>query len=175
MVNFLFCSFTSDSSMSKHRGVIRKNGLGDGMWEKESNIDVQLGQENPNPRVHHSCGKLGNHRCTIPVGNSESLVSHWNGGPSGWDFPVPTEHQWWILFFLHTGQNFSRFSLVQTNFIVYPYYNRSVGCHYFPHRKEGGHIVFGADPVGVDVSVTLSCLHDISWTGGWILTKFAWI
>ena len=26
----------------------------------------------------------------------------------------------------------------------------------------GGHIVFGADPVGVSVGVTLSCLHDIS-------------
>ena len=30
-----------------------------------------------------------------------SLVSYWNGGPSGWDFPVFTEHQWWILFILH--------------------------------------------------------------------------
>ena len=41
---------------------------------------------------------------------------------------------------------------------------------YVPHRRGGGHIVFGADPVGVgvsvgfsiSVSVTLSCLHDIS-------------
>ena len=24
--------------------------------------------------------------------NSPSLVSHCNGGPSGWNFPVPTEH-----------------------------------------------------------------------------------
>ena len=31
-----------------------------------------------------------------------------------------------------------------------------------PHRRGGGHIVFGADPVGVGVSVTLSCLHDTS-------------
>ena len=55
---------------------------------------------------------------------------------------------------------------------------------YVPTEGEGGgHIVFGADPVGVrvnvgvgaGVSVTLSCLHDISWTGGWILTKFAWM
>ena len=37
---------------------------------------------------------------TIPVGNSVRLISHWNDGPSGWDFPVPTEHQWWILFVL---------------------------------------------------------------------------
>ena len=40
--------------------------------------------------------------------------------------------------------------------------------HYVPHRRGGGHIVFGADPVGVGVSVgvTLSCLHDISLLGG---------
>ena len=35
---------------------------------------------------------------TIPAGNSASLVSHWNGGLSGWAFPVHPEHQWWILF-----------------------------------------------------------------------------
>ena len=52
---------------------------------------------------------------------------------------------------------------------------------YVPRRRGGGHIVFGADPVGVGgsvgvgISVTLSCLHDISWTGGWILTKFVWM
>ena len=42
-------------------------------------------------------------------------------------------------------------------------------------RRVGGNTVFGADPVGVGigVSVTLSCMHDISWTDGWILTKFA--
>ena len=42
--------------------------------------------------------------------------------------------------------------------------------NYVPHRRGGGHIVFGADPVGVGfsvgfgvgVGVTLSCLHDIS-------------
>ena len=43
--------------------------------------------------------------------------------------------------------------------------------HYVPHRKGGGHIAFGVDPVGVVVSVsvgpvnvgvTLSGLHDIS-------------
>ena len=31
---------------------------------------------------------------TAPVGNSASLVSLLNG----WAFPVPNEHQWWILF-----------------------------------------------------------------------------
>ena len=53
-----------------------------------------------------------------------------------------------------------------------------VACIYVPHWRGGGHIVFGADPVGVGVSVgsvTLPCLHDISWTGGWILIKCAWM
>ena len=31
-----------------------------------------------------------------------------------------------------------------------------------PHRRGRGHIVFGADPVGVCVGVTLSCVQDIS-------------
>ena len=30
---------------------------------------------------------------TVPVENSASLVSCWNGGPSDWDFPISTEHQ----------------------------------------------------------------------------------
>ena len=38
--------------------------------------------------------------------------------------------------------------------------------NYVPHRRGGGYIVFGADLVGIGVSVgisvTLSCLHDIS-------------
>ena len=39
-----------------------------------------------------------------------SLVSHWSGGPSGWDFlSVPTQHQWWILFFSHTRSGFLLF------------------------------------------------------------------
>ena len=33
---------------------------------------------------------------------------------------------------------------------------------YFMVQRGGGHIVFGADSVGVCVSVTLSCLQDIS-------------
>ena len=40
-----------------------------GILEKESIIGVQWFQKNPNPRTHRS------------VGNSASLVSHWNGGP----------------------------------------------------------------------------------------------
>ena len=50
--------------------------------------------------------------------------------------------------------------------------------HYVPHRRGGGHIVFGVDPVSVGVSVTLSCLHDEPGGGGGgrgILTKFVWM
>ena len=42
-------------------------------------------------------------------------------------------------------------------------------CFFVP-PTEGGHIAFGADPVGVGVA---SRLHSISWTNRWILTKFA--
>ena len=42
----------------------------------------------------------------------------------------------------------------------------SMHTNYVPHRRGGGHIVFGADRVGVGVSIsvgmTLSCMHDIS-------------
>ena len=46
-----------------------------------------------------------------------------------------------------------------------------------PNYGGGGHIVFGADPVSVSIGVgfTLSCLHNILWTRGWILTKNSWI
>ena len=36
------------------------------------------------------------------------LISHWNGGPEGWDFPVDTEHQWSILFNTTTEYNFTK-------------------------------------------------------------------
>ena len=42
-----------------------------------------------------------------------------------------------------------------------------------PHPQEGGHIDFGADPVGI--GITWSCLHNILWNSGWILNKFPWI
>ena len=47
-----------------------------------------------------------------------------------------------------------------------------------PHLRGVGHIVFGADPVGVGIGigvgvvVTLSYLHNFLWTSVWILTKF---
>ena len=53
---------------------------------------------------------------------------------------------------------------------------------YVPHHRGGGgggggagHIVFSADPVGVNVA---SCLHSISLMNGWILAKlqiFHWV
>ena len=57
--------------------------------------------------------------------------------------------------------------------ILEPKYENSwAKSNYVPHRRGGGHIVFGEDPVGVGVSVgvgvcvgvsvTFSCLHDIS-------------
>ena len=50
---------------------------------------------------------------------------------------------------------------------MYPVYqNQAAAAYYVPHRRGGGHIVFDTDPVGVGVSIgvsmTLSCLHDIS-------------
>ena len=39
--------------------------------------------------------------------------------------------------------------------------SRCSSGYYVPHRRGGGHIVFGADPVGVGVGMTLSCLQDI--------------
>ena len=41
-----------------------------------------------------------------------------------------------------------------------------------PHQREGVHIVFGMDPIGV--SVTLSCMQDITLINEQIGTKFAW-
>ena len=53
----------------------------------------------------------------------------------------------------------------------------------FPPPTGCGHIDVSADPVcvgigiGIDfaVGVTLSCLHIILWTSGWILIKFSWL
>ena len=92
LFNALFIGYfklncTARVIVCKHRSQWRHQQIlhstvpyGRGIWEKESIIGVQWFQKNPNPRVHRS------------VGNSASLVSHWNGGPSGWDFSVPTEH-----------------------------------------------------------------------------------
>ena len=64
----------------------------------ESNIGVQWGQENPNPRVHRFSGKRGLPRQTRLA---ECRVSHYNGGPEGWDFLVDIEHYNQIDYFSH--------------------------------------------------------------------------
>ena len=62
----------------RHQQILHSTvPYGRGIWEKESIIGVQWFQKNPNPRVQRS------------VGNTASLVSHWNDGPSGWDFFCP--------------------------------------------------------------------------------------
>ena len=71
-------SYTSDSFMFKQRGKV----FGDVVWEKESIIDVQCRQENPNSQIHRSSGKRGK-------------LERWT---FGWDFPVSIEYEWWILF-----------------------------------------------------------------------------
>ena len=55
-------------------------------------------------------------------------------------------------------------------------------CNVFPNLRGGGHIDFVADSVGIGICVgtgisfgvgmTLSSLHNILWTSGWILIKF---
>ena len=47
-------------------------------------------------RIHHGCpveiGKSQPEGPPVPVGNEARRVSHWNGGPDGWDFPFSTGH-----------------------------------------------------------------------------------
>ena len=44
-----------------------------------------------------------------------------------------------------------------------------------PNLQGGVDTDFGAVLVGVGVSMTLSCLHNILWTSGWIGNKVLWI
>ena len=55
--------------------------------------NVQCQQKNPKSRDYHSSGKRG-----LPS-------FHWNGGHEDWDFPVDTDHKWWILFIFISYQN----------------------------------------------------------------------
>ena len=47
-------------------------------------------------RIHHGCpveiGKSQPEGPPVPVENEARRVSHWNGGPEGWDFPFSTGH-----------------------------------------------------------------------------------
>ena len=45
-----------------------------------------------------------------------------------------------------SGQNSRELTIVLSSLI-------SININYVPHRRGGGHIVFGADPVGIGVSV----------------------
>ena len=89
------------------------------------------------------------------------------------DMPGPKERHWFFGSFYYVSRLHRCF-----------YTNTNFKTIYVPHRRGGGHIVFGADPVGVGISVsvgvgvgvgvsvsvsvsvgvgvTLSCLHDIS-------------
>ena len=58
--------------------------------------------------------------------------------------------------------------LFQINCFSFVEIQNSLDMHYYvPHQRGGGHIVFGAVPVGagvgvgVSVGLTFSCLHDI--------------
>ena len=64
----------------------------------------------------------------------QALFSHWNAGPSGWDFPVPTEHQWWILFI----QPFKKlylwvlcaFCVAEADWVLFKYFNFQMACNF---------------------------------------------
>ena len=115
-------------SQWRHQQILHSTvPYGRGIWEKESIIGVQWFQKNLNPRVHRS------------VGNSASLVSHWNGGPSGWDFSVPTEHQWCILFILCAKRWFSIKLSNSLSFILY-----NIVEHIFQGWRRRHRILFEA-------------------------------
>ena len=60
-----------------------------GVWEKESIIEDSKSQPSGPPLSWETWNRL---------------VSHLNAGPSGWDFPVSNEHQWYILFIWYSRQ-----------------------------------------------------------------------
>ena len=85
--NFSFRSFASDTPCSNQRKANLKNIR---WWHARKKIGHWSSV---------STGKIPTLVSTYRSSrNSTSLVSYWNGGPSGWDFPVSTVHQWSILF-----------------------------------------------------------------------------
>ena len=68
--------------------ILKKKKVVSERWCKENRFQIN--------RIHHGCpveiGKSQPEGPPVPVGNSASLVSHWNGGPEGWDFPFSTGH-----------------------------------------------------------------------------------
>ena len=74
---------TPDTSVFKQKEFIKL--FGDGiMWSLMFNVN----------------GKIPNQGSTSPVPSF-----HWNGGHEAWDFPVDTDHKWWILFIFISYQN----------------------------------------------------------------------
>ena len=73
-------------------------------------------------------------------------------------WPVPTESIWekfpWCL--IGSVVAFCSLTLSEMTSLLMIMENS-----YVPHWRGGGHIVFGADPVGIGVGVTLSCMHDM--------------
>ena len=67
-----------------HRGTIRACNKGNICFLLKIN------------RIHHGCpveiGKSQPEGPPVPAGNEARRVSHWNGGPEGWDFPFSTGH-----------------------------------------------------------------------------------
>ena len=64
----------------------------------------------------------------------------------------------------HIAAHFKN-DLIVTKILLPPY------TSYVPNLSGGGHIAFGVDPVGL--SVTFSCVQDISLISGQVETKFA--
>ena len=62
----------------------------------ECNVTGRLDDENKHTHTHKFSSTKLLTRVTVAdklVLVNPSLVFHWNGGPSGGDFSVPTEHQ----------------------------------------------------------------------------------
>ena len=75
---------------------------------------------------------------------------------------VKMPHCWKSLVMAHFKN-----ALIVTKILLPPY------TSYVPNLSGGGHIVFGVDPVSLNVM--LSCVQDILLISGQIETKFAWV
>ena len=61
----------------------------EGVGSKQRKLDIK---QNPS-LVFSGDRKILTRGSTVQVGNEACRVSHWNGGPEGWDFHVDTENQ----------------------------------------------------------------------------------
>ena len=111
-------------------------------------------------------------------------ISYNNWQPAAWPFPV---------IFTGARKTFSgishstaakdmylswSYSLPSINFeccrLTLPYHILISKNIYAP-SQQGGDILVSVRIPGVGVGMTDSCMHDISWTNGWNITKLAWI